>query len=154
MQDKDSLDSSSLKACQSKSLIGCFSMLCFCSKKGWNLKHIHCFKSSWLLFIVSCIPIKTWMWKIQDTNYQVFFQMWKVWNFRRGKLYNLLMVNVSKRDAKIKWWTMPTCYCLTFSHVFPTFSVFKVVYHEHTFAFLLLFQFCRSLSIISFVTVS
>ena len=34
--------------------------------------------------------------------------------------------------------TMPTCYCLTLcvaSLVFPTFSVFKVVYHEHPFAF-------------------
>jgi len=30
---------------------------------------------------------------------------------------------------------MPTCYCLTFSHVFPTFSAFKVVYHEHPVAF-------------------
>jgi len=30
---------------------------------------------------------------------------------------------------------MPTCYCLTFSHVFLTFSAFKVVYHEHPFAF-------------------
>jgi len=34
---------------------------------------------------------------------------------------------------------MPTCYCLTFlcvaSLVFPTFSVFKVVYYEHPFAF-------------------
>jgi len=40
---------------------------------------------------------------------------------------------------------MQTCYCLTFSPfcsllcvatlVFPTFSVFKVVYHEQTFAF-------------------
>jgi len=28
-----------------------------------------------------------------------------------------------------------TSYCLTFSHVFPTFSVLKVVYHEHPFAF-------------------
>jgi len=43
------------------------------------------------------------------------------------------MVNAEKRDAKIKWWAMPTCYCLTFSHVFPTFSVFKVVHHEHPF---------------------
>jgi len=31
MQDEGSLDSSSLKACQNKSLIGCFCMLCFCS---------------------------------------------------------------------------------------------------------------------------
>jgi len=36
---------------------------------------------------------------------------------------------------------MPTCYCLTFNLlcgaglVFTTFSVFKVVYHEHPFAF-------------------
>jgi len=30
---------------------------------------------------------------------------------------------------------MPTFYCLTFSHVFLTFSAFKVVYHEHPFAF-------------------
>jgi len=34
--------------------------------------------------------------------------------------------------------TIPTCYCLTFvccKLVFPTFSVFKVVYHEHRFVF-------------------
>jgi len=31
---------------------------------------------------------------------------------------------------------MPTCYFLTFaSFVFPPFSVFKVLYHEHPFAF-------------------
>jgi len=31
---------------------------------------------------------------------------------------------------------MPTCYCLTFaSLVFPPLSVFKVLYHEHAFAF-------------------
>jgi len=33
---------------------------------------------------------------------------------------------------------MPTCHCLTLciaSRVFSTFSVFKVVYHEHRFAF-------------------
>ena len=34
---------------------------------------------------------------------------------------------------------MPTCYCLTFSYVFPTFSVFKVGYHEHPFC---IFSFC------------
>jgi len=34
--------------------------------------------------------------------------------------------------------TMPTCYCVTFmccQPCLPTFSVFKVVYHEHPFAF-------------------
>jgi len=31
MQDEGSLDSSSLKAFQNKSLIGCFRMLCSCS---------------------------------------------------------------------------------------------------------------------------
>jgi len=45
------------------------------------------------------------------------------------------MVNAEKRDAKIKWWAMPTCYCLTFSLVFPAFSVFKVLYHQYPFAF-------------------
>jgi len=45
------------------------------------------------------------------------------------------MVNTKKKGAKIKWGAMPTCYYLTFSHVFPTFSVFKVVHHEHPFAF-------------------
>jgi len=45
------------------------------------------------------------------------------------------MVNAEKRGANIKLWAMPTCYCLTSSHVFPTFSVFKVVHHEHPFAF-------------------
>jgi len=31
MQDEGSFDSSSLKAFQNKSLIGCFRLLCFCS---------------------------------------------------------------------------------------------------------------------------
>ena len=47
---------------------------------------------------------------------------------------------------------MPTCYCLTFaSLVFPASSVFKVVYHDHPFAFLLLLrQSCRSLRNVCF----
>jgi len=53
----------------------------------------------------------------------------------KGVNCSLLMVNAEKWEAKIKWGAMTTCYCLTFSHVFPTFSVFKVVYHEHPFAF-------------------
>jgi len=73
--------------------------------------------------------------QIQDTNHQALFQRGKVWNSQRGKLCSLLMVNAEKRGAKIKWGAIPTCYCLTFSRVFPTFSVFKVVYHEHPFAF-------------------
>jgi len=48
-------------------------------------------------------------------------------------------MNAEKRGAKIKdVGAMPTSYCLTLcvaSLVFPTFSVFKVAYHEHPFAF-------------------
>jgi len=42
--------------------------------------------------------------QIQDTNYQAFFQRGKVWNFQRGKLCSLLMVNAEKWGAKIKKW--------------------------------------------------
>jgi len=44
------------------------------------------------------------------------------------------MVNAEKRSAKTKWGDA-NLLLLTFSHVFPTFSAFKVVYHEHSFAF-------------------
>jgi len=50
-----------------------------------------------------------------------------------------LMVNAEKWGAKLeKRRAMPTCYRLTLcvaTFVFPTFSVFEVACHEHTFAF-------------------
>jgi len=48
------------------------------------------------------------------------------------------MVNAEKWGAKVKkWGRCQLANCLTLcvvSLVFPTFSVFKVVYHEHPFA--------------------
>ena len=41
----------------------------FLQLKGWNLKQIWCFQSSWLLFLVSWIPTKTWMWT--NSGYQL-----------------------------------------------------------------------------------
>jgi len=56
-----------------------------------------------------------------------------------GKICSLLMVNAEKWGAKIKKWG-PCQHAIAqllwvASLVFPTFSVFKVVYHEHPFAF-------------------
>jgi len=49
------------------------------------------------------------------------------------------MVNAEKWVAKLKKWgrcelALAQLLCVA-SLVFPTFSVFKVVYHEHPFAF-------------------
>jgi len=41
---------------------------------------------------------------IQDTSYQAFSQWGKVWNFQRGKLCGLFMMNADKWGAKIKKW--------------------------------------------------
>ena len=76
----------------------------FLQLKGWNLNQIWCFESSWLLFLVSWIPTKTWMWI--NSGYQlpsIFSNGESVWNFQRGKLCSLLMVNAEKRGAKTKW---------------------------------------------------
>jgi len=57
---------------------------------------------------------------------------------QRGKLCSLLMVNAEKWDAKIKWGRcqLAVAYLLYVASLFfPTFSVFKVVCHEHPFAF-------------------
>jgi len=63
-----------------------------------------CYKSSWLLFIVSWIPTKSWMWTNSRYQQPSIFSKEKVWNVRRGKLFGLLMVNAEKWDAKIKKW--------------------------------------------------
>jgi len=66
---------------------------------------------------------------MKNTNYQAFFQ--------RGKVCSLLMVNAEKWARKLSG-AMPTCYCLILcvaSRVFPTFSIFQVMYHEHPFAY-------------------
>jgi len=47
------------------------------------------------------------------------------------------MVNAEKWGAKIKWGNANLLlrnFCVA-SRVFPTFSIFKVVYHEHPFVF-------------------
>jgi len=48
------------------------------------------------------------------------------------------MVNAEKLGAKIKWGDanllLPNFYVLV-AMVFPTFSIFKAVYHERPFAF-------------------
>jgi len=57
----------------------------------------------------------------------------------KGVNCSLLMVNAEKWCTKIKKWgrcQLAIAYLLCVaSLVFPTFSVFKVVYHEHPFAF-------------------
>ena len=76
--------------------------------------------------------------QIQDTKYQAIYQRGKVWNFWRSKRCSVLMVNAGKWCVKIKWRQCQyTIALLLFvvSLVFPTFSDFKVVYHEHPFAF-------------------
>jgi len=62
-----------------------------------------------------------------------------VWNFQKGKLCGLLMANAEKWGAKINKCgdtnlLLPNLYVLP-AIVFPTFSVFKVVCHEHAFAY-------------------
>ena len=125
------------------------------AKRRMKFKANLVFKSSWLLFMISCIPIKTWMWT--NSVYQLPSILWKgkVWNFQRGKLCSLLMVNPEKWGVQIKKWrrcqlAIAQLLCVA-SLVFPPFSVFKVVYHEHPFAFLLLlFQSYRSLRNVCF----
>jgi len=65
------------------------------------------------------------------------------------------MVNAEKWGVKIKKWrrcqlAIAQLLCVA-SLVFPPFSVFKVVYHDHPIAFLLLLcQSCRSLKNVCF----
>jgi len=60
--------------------------------------------SSWLLFIVSWIPIKTWMWTNSGYQLPSIFSKGEVGNFQRGKFCGLLMVNAEKWEAKIEKW--------------------------------------------------
>jgi len=76
--------------------------------------------------------------QIQDTKYQALYQRGNVWNFQRGKRCSLLMVNAGKWGGKIKWGrcqlAIAQLLCVA-SLVFPFFSVIKILYHEHPFAF-------------------
>ena len=68
MQDEGCLDSSNLKYFQNKSQVGYFCMLCmFLQLKG--LKQIRCFESSWLLFMVSFVPMNVNKFRIPNTKH-------------------------------------------------------------------------------------
>jgi len=89
--------------------------------------------------MVLCIPIKTLMWTNSVYQLPSILSKGKVWNFQRGKLCSLLMVNAEKLGVEIKKWgwcqlAIAQLLCVA-SLVFPIFSVFKVAYHEHPFAF-------------------
>ena len=114
MQDEGSFDSSSLKAFQNKSLIGCF--LCYVlAVERMKFKTNLGFKFSWLFFILSWIPTKTWMWTNSgnqlpsiffkgvrcETSKEVNFVVCWCWMQRNG-------CETKEVGAK------PTCYCLTF----------------------------------------
>jgi len=74
--------------------------------------------------------------RIPTTNH--FFKGGRCETFK-GVNCSLLTVNAKKWGAKLKKWLrcqLAIAYLLfVASLVFPTFSVFKVVYHEHPFAF-------------------
>jgi len=91
--------------------------------------------------MVSFIPVKTRRWT--NSRYQLpnILSKGEVWNFQRGKLCSLFMVNAEKRGAKIKKWgdanlLLPNVYVWPAlpSH-FSFFSVIEILYHEHPFAF-------------------
>ena len=137
MQDEGSLDSSSLKAFQNKSLIGCFCMLCSCSLKDeiWSkfsvLNLLGCFL--WFHGFLQRHECE----QIQDTNYQVFFKGGRCETFK-GVNFVVYWWWMQINGVRSKVGAMPTCYCLTFmccQPVFRTFSVCKVVHHENPFAF-------------------
>ena len=52
--------------------------------------------------MVSCIPIKAWMWTNSVYQLPSILSKGKVWNFQRGKLCGLFMVNAEKWVEKIK----------------------------------------------------
>jgi len=75
--------------------------------------------------MVSCIHIKICMWVYQLPS---ILSKWKVWNFQRGKLCSLLIVNAEKWGVKIKRGATPTCHCPTFvccQPCLPTFQCFQ-----------------------------
>jgi len=78
--------------------------------------------------MVSCIPIKTWMWTNSVYQLPNILSKGEVWNFQRDKLCSLLMVNAEKWAVKMKVEAMPTCYCPTFmccQPCRPTFQWFQ-----------------------------
>ena len=87
--------------------------------------------------------------QIQDTKYQAFYQRGKEWNFQRGKLCSVLMVNAGKWGMKIKKWrrwqlAIANFYVLpALSSHFSVLSKFCVM--NNLLHFLLLCQSCRSL---------
>ena len=50
--------------------------------------------------MVSCIPIKTWMWRNPVYQLPSILSKGEMWNFQRGKLCSLLMVNAEKWVVK------------------------------------------------------
>ena len=89
------------KLFQNKPQVGCFCMLCSCSKRI-------IFKTNFLFWIF-LVVVHGFIYshereQIQDTKYQAFYERGKVWNFLRGKRCSVLMVNAGKWCAKIKWW--------------------------------------------------
>ena len=124
MQDEASLDSSSLKAFQNKSHVGCFCMLK--KLKGWNLRQIYCFKSSWLLFVVSWIPKKSRMWTNLGCQLPSIFSKGKSVRFSNG--LTLWFVDGDWREMGREYkevGAMATCYCLTFMCCQPCLSNFQ-----------------------------
>jgi len=67
-KDEGSLDSSSLKVFQNKSLFGCFCMLCFCSQKD-EIKNKFSVLNLFVFYIISWIATKTWIWT--NSGYQL-----------------------------------------------------------------------------------
>jgi len=150
-QDEGSFDSSSNKAFRNKSQVGCFCMY------------------TMLLDVVKMLTFKTnsafWICLVVAFGFMEFRKNVAVKKFRKPrtvsegkvcyKLSALLMVNANKWGTNVKnWGVAPTCHPLTVmccysSFVFPTFSVFKVVYHEYLLHFLLC-QSCRRLRNVSF----
>ena len=163
MQDEGSLDSSSRKACQNKSLIGCFCMQCFAV--DWMLLYAMflqmLFYAMFLqmllfaMFFLQKTKFKTnsvfWIFLVvvfsfmdshKDMNVNKFRIPTTKHFFKWGKCETLKGVN-----CVVYWWWVQrkgawkqsggdvNLLLPTFIHVFPTFSAFKVVCHEHHFAF-------------------
>ena len=113
------------------------------------------FKSFWLLFMVSCIPIKIWM--VTNSVYQLpsILSKGKVWNFQNGKLCSLLMVNADKWGVKIKSAgdaNLPLPNCCVLPALSSHLSVFSKLCIMNTPLHLLLplCQSCHSLRNVSF----
>jgi len=101
------------------------------------------FKSSWLFFILSWIPTKTWMWTNSGNQLPSIF-------FKGGRCETSKGVNFI-----VYWWWMqrngcetkevgakPTCYCLTFMCFQPCLRNFQCFQSCVSWTPFCIFSFC------------